>query len=162
MLWLIGMMGSGKSSVGAILASVTGLPFIDTDALIVEQSGETISELFARGEPVFREWERCAIATAADAKLSIVATGGGAVLTASSRSRMQEGTVVWLQATVDELARRAVVGEPRPLLVGGVGALSTLLDERTALYAGIADIVVGTDGSTKTQVAQAILDAWQR
>ncbi len=162
MLWLIGMMGSGKSSVGAILASVTGLPFIDTDALIVEQSGETIPALFAQGEPVFRKWERSAIAEAADGKPSIVATGGGAVLAASSRSCMQKGTVVWLQVTVDELVRRTAGGAPRPLLAGGTGTVSTLLDERTAIYASVADIVVETDGSTKAQVAQTILDAWQR
>ena len=162
MLWLIGMMGSGKSSVGAILASITRLPLIDTDELVEQRSGETIPALFAQGEPVFREWERSVITAVADGQPAIVATGGGAVLANSNRSCMAEGTVVWLQAAVGELARRVDGSESRPLLTGGTGALAALLQERTAVYSELADIVVETDGCTQAQVAQAILDAWQR
>lgn len=162
MLWLIGMMGSGKSSVGAILASTTSLPLIDTDGLVEQRSGETIPALFAQGEPVFRQWERSVIAAVAEGQPAIVATGGGAVLADSNRSCMEEGTVVWLQAPVDELARRVDGSKSRPLLIEGTAALSALAQERTAVYEELADIIVETNGCTQAQVAQAILDLWQR
>jgi shikimate kinase len=122
-LVLVGLSGSGKSTVGRIAAARLGLPFIDTDRRIEQHSGQAIAALFAsEGENAFRQRETAVLAEACR-QCAVVATGGGAILRAGNRALMREANlVVWLDVPVAALARRLGdhgAGEQRPLLLGG-------------------------------------------
>ena len=120
-LVLVGMMGSGKTTVGRLVASRLGVPFADTDEAIEASTGKSVKELFAvRGEAAFRHEESAALATllAPDGP-GVIAAGGGAVLDQVNRALMRrEATVAWLRTTVGTLTDRVGTGEDRPLLAG--------------------------------------------
>ncbi len=123
-VWLVGMMGAGKSTLGPVLAARLGRRFLDSDREIVRQTGCEIETIFAEdGEPVFRALEREAIEKAAR-EGAVVALGGGAIAEPGAAERLAElGTVVYLQATPEELVRRIGESTTRPLLRGlGPGA----------------------------------------
>src|SRR2546423_577405 len=106
-LVLVGLSGSGKSTVGRLLAPRLGMSFVDTDRLIEEKRGVTVARIFAEeGEAVFRKLESAVIASVCR-PAQIVATGGGAVLLPENRDAMRDGNlVVWLNVAVPILARR--------------------------------------------------------
>ncbi len=154
-IWLIGMMGSGKSTVGRCLADRLGRPLYDIDAIIEDAVGSTVSELFERaGEAAFREQERRAIANVAGLPPGVVATGGGAVLDERNVDTMKSaGSIVLLAADVEVVAERIGGGNDRPLLAGGDGgALHSIANERDARYRAAADVVVDGNGSVETVV----------
>ena len=172
-LWLIGMMGSGKSVVGRILAARTDRDFLDTDHLVEESAGRSIGEIFAEeGEPGFRLRESEAIAAAATSGDAVIATGGGAVLVPANVASMKaSGPIVWLQARPSTLASRIGNQSHRPLLngqseedrSGGVDVekrLSTILEERLQAYEAAADYRMATDHVTVEQVAVQIEEIW--
>ncbi len=142
---LVGMMGAGKSSVGRRLATRLGLPFHDADVEIERAAGMTIPEIFAaRGEAEFRDGERRVIARLLTAGPSVVATGGGAFMSAETRDRIREaGISVWLKAEFDVLMRRVRKRSNRPLLKtpDPEGTLRKLIEDRYPVYA-LADITV--------------------
>ena len=145
---LIGMPGSGKSTVGRHVARHLGRPFVDTDHLIEQRIGCSIREYFElQGEPAFRDVESQVIddATAAS-EARVVATGGGAGLREANRDWLRSrGTVIYLRATPEDLARRLRHDTHRPLLQGGGDALRrlrTLFAERDPLYRRTAHFVV--------------------
>jgi shikimate kinase len=154
-VWLIGMMGSGKSTVGEELARRLEVPFYDTDTEIVARIGCSIGELWGvEGESAFRDLEASEVARLAGRE-AVVATGGGVVLRPENVAAMREsGSVVWLRTSVEELAARVGAGDGRPLLAEGPVAdrMSAVLDERSALYEVAASIIVETDGLTVEQV----------
>lgn len=114
---LVGPMGSGKSTVGELLAQRLGVPYRDTDADVVATEGREISDLFlTEGEPYFRERERAAVAAALAEHTGVLALGGGAVLDASTRSLLAGLPVVYLSLEVDEAVRRTGLNQARPLL----------------------------------------------
>ena len=117
---LTGPMGSGKTSVGRLLASRLGYQFQDLDALIVEQAGKSINQIFAdEGEAGFREYETALLATLVGQQGMVLSTGGGAVIREKNRRLLHAaGLVVNLVATVDVLARRLAQANDRPLLKG--------------------------------------------
>lgn len=159
-LILVGLMGSGKTTVGRLLADRLGWAFIDTDRLITEKTGTSIPVLFKeKGESFFRRLEREALLEIKDGEKMVVATGGGTVLAAENRRLLQKmGLVVYLQTAPAVLARRVGGGEGRPLLTGRapVEVLTALLKEREVFYRE-ADLVVVTDGRTPGQVAEEII-----
>jgi shikimate kinase len=160
-LWLIGMMGSGKSTVGSIVARRLGLEFVDLDTEI-EEGGVTIPQIFAAsGEDAFRDLEEAAIARVAGSDV-VVASGGGAVVRPGNVTRMREtGTVVWLDAGPDTLAARVGAGEGRPLLAGdAVERLRLLAVTRAAAYRAAAHARVATDGVDPEQVAARVIELW--
>jgi shikimate kinase len=168
-LVLIGYRGTGKSTIGRILAERSGRRFLDADREIEARSGRTIRSIFAgSGEPAFRDWEERILADLiAEAPGAILATGGGAVLREANRRRLREfGFVAWLTAEPAELARRLEADRPgladRPPLTaaGTVDEISVVLAARTPLYRGMADAVIPTDGRDPRQVAEAILGCW--
>lgn len=113
---LVGFMGAGKSSVGRALAERLGWRFVDTDELVQALSGRTIPELFADGEPFFRQWEAQAIATLFAEEHLVIAAGGGALTHPESRRMLQAlGPTVWLDAPLDVLWARAGADPARPL-----------------------------------------------
>lgn len=161
-VWLVGMMGAGKSAVGAALADRLGRPFEDTDARIEAREGRSIPAIFAEdGEGAFRKRERETVLGLSGSS-SVVALGGGAVAQPGMRALLAEGgVVVWLRATPETLLARVGQGEGRPLLRGLDEAgrrerLSALLAEREAHY-GSADLIVDTDGRSVEEVAEAVL-----
>ena len=105
---LVGLMGSGKTTVGKRLAAKLRWPFVDADAAIEEAAQMPISEIFARfGEPHFRDGERRVIARLMDGGHKVIATGGGAFVDPETRALiLAEGTAVWLDASIDTLAAR--------------------------------------------------------
>jgi shikimate kinase len=159
-LFLVGFMGTGKSTVGALLAARWGWPFVDLDARIEQQAGATIAELFSRGgEEAFRDLETAALKAAVEEGLQVVAVGGGAVKRAENLARMREaGTVVCLRATAETILQRIGDAASRPLLAASSdkrAEVERLLKERASYYAQ-APLSVETDGLAPSQVASRI------
>ncbi|MFD3698680.1 shikimate kinase [Streptomyces sp. NPDC058646] len=158
---LVGPMGSGKSTVGALLAGRLGVPYRDTDADIVAAEGRAISDIFVdEGEPYFRELERQAVAAAVAGHTGVLALGGGAVLDEGTRALLSGLPVAYLSMDVEEAVRRVGLGAARPLLaVNPRRQWRELMDARRPLYTEVARVVVATDDRTPEEVAQAVLDA---
>jgi shikimate kinase len=146
---LIGMPGSGKSTVGRHVARQLGLPFIDSDHVIEQRIGCSIRDYFeTQGEPAFRDIEQAVIEEVSHLRGHVVATGGGAVLRDANRHALQHRTtVVYLRATPEDLARRMRHDSRRPLLQGDsdpLRRLRMLFQERDPLYREVAHFVVET------------------
>ncbi len=163
-VWLVGMMGAGKSTVGPALARCLRRRFIDTDAEIVRQTGRSIAEIFERdGEPAFRDRERDAIAEVAGQD-AVVALGGGAIASPTARERVaRSGTVVYLRARPQTLLTRLGDCRKRPLLCDASPAerlarLRALLEGRREAYESAA-ITVDTDDAGAADVVERILRA---
>ena len=149
---LIGMPGCGKSTVGALLAEMTGRTLIDTDALIVENEGRDIPTIFAAdGENYFRRAEHKAISDAAKQSSRVISTGGGAVTREENyRSLKQNGTIIYIDRDISELSR-----EGRPLSQST--DLSEMYNRRRPMYLAVADPIVKND-QTPLECAEKILD----
>lgn len=136
---LIGMMGSGKSTIGKKLAARLHVPFVDADAELEKAEGMTIPEMFAaHGEAWFRAKEKITIAKLLNGPNSVIATGGGAVMDAMTRKLIREKAVaVWLKAEVPTLFARVAKDKNRPLLQkpDPQQELARLLTAREAFYA---------------------------
>jgi shikimate kinase len=141
---LIGLMGTGKTTVGQYLARRMGRPFVDTDDWIVRRAGRSIAEIFAaEGEAGFRAREAAVIAEVAARDGLVIATGGGAVLLPENRAALrQKGLVIWLDAPPEEVYARTIhsAGTHRPLLAAPdpLRRLQELARERAPLYAATA------------------------
>ena len=158
-IWLVGMLGVGKSAIAPRLAAQRGTESHDTDEWVEQHSGRSIAAIFAAdGEAGFRRLERQAVAALAESS-GVVATGGGAVLDPANVELMKaSGTVIWLRASPATLAERlGVTG--RPLLDGAAdrtAAIHALLEAREAAYATAADLQVETDGLSSAQVVDEV------
>lgn len=143
---LVGAPGAGKSTIGRKVADRFMLPFVDTDHVIEQTAGMSVSDLFINeGEAQFRQREEQAVAEALETCIGIVSLGGGAVLSARTRQRLLGQRVIWLQVSAAEAANRVGMNSARPLLMGNVrGTLIKLLDERSAWYEEVSTDVVQT------------------
>lgn len=163
-IYLIGFMGSGKSTVAAVLGLLLQRPVVDLDMLIVTRSRRSIATLFRdQGEAHFRQLETEALRSLSAATACIVATGGGIVGSAENWRLMREnGVIVYLQARWETLQPRLQRSDERPLAnpEQGWDAAYLLLQQRLPLYAQ-ADFTVVTDGLTPTQVAEQIVQQLQ-
>jgi shikimate kinase len=161
-IYLVGMMGAGKSAVGRPLAEALGYRFIDADAELEKATGCSIGEIFAsEGEEGFRAFEAATLNVLAEQHSLVVATGGGVVTRPANWGHMRQGVVVWLDAPEEELLRRlAADPTPRPLLEAPDPAdrLAVLLAERRPLYAQ-ADLTVRHQGGPPGAVALQVLEA---
>jgi len=162
-VYLVGMMGSGKTTLGKALAQKTGLEFVDTDRLVVERTWVCVATIFEfEGEPGFRRREASVIAEVAARTGCVVATGGGAILAEENRRAMREsGTVIYLRARVESLWERTRHDSSRPLLATAdpKATLAALLAEREALYREAAHIVVDTGSQSAGSLAARVLAA---
>jgi shikimate kinase len=163
MIWLVGMMGAGKSAVGEAVAAATGSHHVDTDAEIERRSDSSISRLFETvGEPTFRLFEAAVVAELAEGGGDVVvSTGGGVVLEPASVEQMRaSGQVVWLTAATGDLADRVGDGEGRPLLAGDdvEGSLGDLLARRAPLYEAAAHHRVTTTGREPADIAAEVIE----
>lgn len=153
-------MGAGKSAVGRQLARLLHLEFFDSDDEIESRTGVDIPFIFEKeGEAGFRSREVKVIDDLTNREGIVLATGGGAIVDAQSRSRLgARGFVVYLFTSVDQQRERTARGRERPLLDGGdpLEVLEQLMEVRDPLYREIADLVVTTDGRRVQTVAQEI------
>ncbi|MEU8979869.1 shikimate kinase [Streptomyces sp. NPDC048309] len=158
---LVGPMGVGKSTVGALVAERLGCAYRDTDDDIVAAQGRTIADIFVdEGEPVFRAIEKQAVHTALAEHDGVLALGGGAILDADTRALLAGHRVVYLSMDVEEAVQRTGLNAARPLLaVNPRRQWRELMEARRHLYTEVARAVVPTDGRTPEEVAQAVLDA---
>ncbi|SRR5581483_2202101 len=163
---LIGFMGSGKSSIGRMLARKLGWDFADTDHLIVQRDGREISEIFAtNGEAFFREQEHAAIESLRDSGRHIIATGGGIVTQPENVTLLREMSfVVWLTATEEVIFERVSRNTNRPLLQTPnpretIAALHAL---RLPLYESAAHFAIDTSTRSHAEIADEIIAAAQR
>jgi shikimate kinase len=166
-LVLIGYRGTGKTTIGRILAARLGWPLVDTDTLIQERAGKSIKEMVASaGWPEFRRLEREMIAEVAAADRQVVSAGGGAILDAANREALRaSGRVVWLTAAPETIWQRmqadAKTAAERPNLTdsGGIAEVRRVLGERRAAYQAACHHEIATDECSPDESADRIL-AW--
>ena len=161
-LYLVGMMGSGKSSAGRHLAEQLGYRFLDADSSIEQVAGRSIPEVFAsEGESGFRDLEAAVLNQIASWHSLVVATGGGVVTRPENWGQLHQGVVIWLDAPDALLLERLSADPtPRPLMQSADPAarLAELMTQRRPLYAQ-ADLHIVQDGRSADQVAEQVLEA---
>ena len=159
-LYLVGMMGSGKTSTGRPLAERLGYGFVDADAVIEQAAGCSIPDIFDRdGEAGFRSLESQVLSAISQRHSLVVATGGGVVTQPENWGMLHSGIVIWLDVVPDQLLQRLNADSTvRPLLqtADPEAALNALLNERRPLYAE-ADLTVVINDETPEAVADGIL-----
>ncbi|MFJ2620213.1 shikimate kinase [Glutamicibacter sp. NPDC087344] len=155
MIYLIGPMASGKSTVGKSLAAALSLPYIDTDELIVAAHGTIASIFAAHGEQRFRDLEQETLTRLPE---GVIATGGGAVLREANRQVLAGGTVVYLELSAAGAAARIQGDSTRPLLAGeeALTAWKKLLAARKDIYESIADVRILVDDKSVLQIVEEI------
>ncbi len=161
-LALVGLMGSGKSTIAALVSQRLACPCIDLDHMLVTQAGKPITQIFEEdGEAVFRQWESKVLQQAlASSQASVLATGGGIVLSADNRRLLAEQAwVVWLDASPELLFSRIGNDQNRPLLANqGLAVLQDLAAKRQALYAECAHLRIHVAGQSTTQLVAQLVD----
>lgn len=161
-LVLVGFMGSGKSSVGRLLSSLTGFALVDTDTLVAQKAGRSIPEIFRmEGEDAFRAIETEVLRGLVGRIGLIVATGGGVIISEENRSLLRQiGAVVWLDASTDQLHQR-VKHSRRPLLQteDPRRTIEELYRAREPLYREAATVRIDSGKLSHRQTADAILAA---
>jgi shikimate kinase len=160
-LYLVGMMGAGKSSTGTALAEALGYQFFDTDTVLEAAAGQTIPEIFAQqGETAFRQLETQVLAELSAYKQLVIATGGGIVLQQENWSYLHHGIVIWLDVPTEVLKQRLAGDRGRPLLQVNdwEATVERLHQQRKHLYAQ-ADVQVTVDnGETIDAIATRTLN----
>jgi shikimate kinase len=155
---LVGPMGSGKTTVGRVLAKRWGVEVRDTDADVEAAAGKPVPEIFVDdGEERFRSLEKAAVAAALQTHDGVLSLGGGAVLDPDTQVLLKDHAVVFLKVGLADAVKRVGLGTGRPLLLGNVRSrVKQLLEERTPVYEAVAALTVDTDGRTPEQVADDI------
>ena len=158
---LIGFMGSGKSSIGRLIAGRLGFQFVDMDAVIVERAGMPITEIFAQhGEPHFRELETASLESMTARDRCVISTGGGVVVRERNRALLRElGFVVWLTASEEAIFERVSRNTRRPLLQteNPRETVTKLLASREAAYAETAQFTLDTTKLSRAVAAEAVI-----
>jgi len=156
---LVGMPGSGKSTIGRRLAKALDVPLLDTDAKIVETTGRSIADIFVEGEPKFRRIEADVVRSALAEHTGVVSLGGGAITTPDVVEALAGHTVVYLEITAAEGIRRTSGGPTRPLLADGDPAekYRSLMAQRVPLYRKVATIRVNTNRRNPSAVVRHIV-----
>jgi shikimate kinase len=161
-LYLVGMMGAGKTTVGRLLARRLKLRFIDSDQEIEKRCGVKVPLIFdIEGESGFRSRESLTLAELTALEGVVLATGGGAVLAADNRRRLADhGTVIYLRARPEDLYDRVRQDRNRPLLAtpDPLARLQELYVQRDPLYREVADVVVDTGRQTVQSLARTLAD----
>ena len=165
-VFLVGMMGAGKTTLGRALAQRLQRRFVDTDKVLVDRTGVPVATIFEiEGEEGFRRRESALLSELADQDDCIIATGGGAVLAEDNRRVMRgHGTVVYLRAKLDCLWERTRQDTSRPLLAtpDPLGTLAELLGKRDPLYRDAAHVVVETGSQSASTVVNRVIAALER
>jgi shikimate kinase len=160
----IGMMGTGKTTIGKALSQQIGWKWTDTDEEIVKRTGKTIPDLFLQnGEQAFRDLETSVLSDLLLSRNRIITTGGGIVLKQLNRQMMRQGGwVVGLKAPVEVLIERVKNDQNRPLLQGNLEErMNTLYNERAPLY-DFADLMIDTSESSIEAIVHTITEFLKR
>ena len=161
-IFLIGLMGCGKSTVAECLTNLYGMDTIEMDQVIVEREGMSISDIFAeKGEPYFRDVETKLLVEIQSQENKVVSCGGGAALREQNVLEMKKsGYIVFLTAKPETILERVKDDDERPLLRGNknVDFIRELLDKRKPKYEAAADIVVKTDGKDVKTICEEIIE----
>ncbi len=146
-LYLIGMQGCGKSSLGKRTAKETGVPFADTDALVAGSAGGTVNDFFARyGEEAFRRAETRVLAELTRAKPMIISTGGGSVMNPENRHIMRSwGTIVLIDRPLEDILGDIKLDRRPDLRPGGLEEVERVYRERIPIYRALADVTLRND-----------------
>ncbi|MBB4684661.1 shikimate kinase [Amycolatopsis jiangsuensis] len=159
---VVGPPGSGKSTVGPMLAAALGTAFRDTDDDIIARAGRPIADIFAEdGEPAFRALEEDAVAAALAEHDGVLSLGGGAPLTPGTRARLAQHTVVFLNVGLAAGVQRTGLSTARPLLAGvnPRATFKALLDARLPVYREVSTIEVETDHRSPDEIVAAVVAA---
>lgn len=160
-LYLTGMMGSGKTTVGSLIATELGYRFVDTDAVIAQVTKQSINQLFAEvGEAEFRQIESQILAEVCAYTNLAVSTGGGIVTQQKNWSYLHHGLIVWLDVPIEVLYERLKADTTRPLLqsTDPLGTLQNIYQQRQPLYSQ-ADLHICISGKeTASQIAQRVIE----
>jgi shikimate kinase len=156
---LVGMPGSGKSTIGRRLAKALDVPLLDTDAKIVETTGRTIADIFVEGEAEFRRIEAEVVRAALAEHDGIVSLGGGAITTPEVRKALAGHTVIYLEISVAEGIRRTSGGTTRPLLAAADPGerFRELMTQRVPLYREVATVRINTNRRNPGAVVRHIV-----
>ena len=155
-IWLIGMMGSGKTTAGELAARKLNRPFLDTDVIVELATDQTIPELFSESEESFREAEASAIASAALRENSVIATGGGSIMSQDNVAVMQRtGMIVLLDVDAKTVSERIQIGVERPLLQT-TESIAKVMADRVLVYNKVAQHVIPTVGRRPEDVAREV------
>ncbi len=155
-VYLIGMPGCGKSTIGKIVSEKLGMPFLDLDAYIVKSTGETIDEMFKKGESYFRKKETECLLNVSSLKNTVVATGGGVVEMEANLSILKNsGCVVFVDTPPDNIIANSSL-EGRPLLADNKNRIFDLYKRRYSLYEKFSDFTVKNCGGIEAAVSGVI------
>ena len=157
---LVGLMGSGKSTVGALVAQRTGRALVDVDAVITARMSKTVRELWEEGgEAAYRYLESdVVLEVLRDAAPTVLAAPGGAVLDPAVRAALVDSFVVWLRTSPSTLAGRVRSGDHRPLLEDSPAeAFAAMAEMRSGLYRQVADAIIDTDGRAPESIADEVV-----
>jgi shikimate kinase len=158
-LVLVGAPGAGKSTIGRQVAARLDLAFTDTDRLVEDAAGMSVSDIFVTmGEDQFRRLEEEAIELALRESEGVVALGGGSVLSEATRSRLASHFVVWLKVDLSDATSRVGMNTARPLLLGNVrGRLAALMRQREGWYEQVSSATIETSGKAPGGVVAEVL-----
>ncbi len=161
-LYLIGMMGVGKTTVGRLVAKQLGYGFVDTDDVIVQAAGKSINQIFAEeGETAFRQLESDVLAQVCAYTKLTIATGGGIVVRQENWSYLHHGLIVWLNVPLELLYSRLTEDTTRPLLQDAdpKEKLRSLLEQRQPLYSQADLQITVSEGDAAEEIANRIMEA---
>ena len=160
-LYLVGMMGSGKTTVGSLIATELGYRFLDTDAVIEQGTKRSINQLFAEvGETEFREIETKVLAQVCAYTNLVIATGGGIVTRQTNWSYLHYGLIVWLDVPIQVLYERLKADDTRPLLqtTDLLETLQRIFQQRQKLYEQADLHIRVSEGQTATEIANRVIE----
>lgn len=162
---LTGMRGSGKTSMGRILAKKLGKQFLEMDELIIKKAGMTIPQIVAGGGwPKFRDIEEAVCREISPSDNAVIATGGGVITREQNITNLKKnGRLIYLTVTLDTLLQRIGNDPARPSLTGKSQRedMATVLAERRPIYERSADFIIDTEGKTTKEVAEEIIKLWR-
>lgn len=156
-IYLVGMMGSGKSTIGQMLSKYMEYQFVDLDQVIVEKTGKSISNIFTEhGEAFFRQQETDALMETAQLTCTVIATGGGAIMQLENQKFLKQACTIFLDGSADLLFNRVSGDANRPLATTKAQFVARL-EERSKGYEACARHVVNIDGKSKKDIVAEIL-----
>ncbi|MDQ7056769.1 MAG: shikimate kinase [Persephonella sp.] len=161
-IYLVGFMGSGKSTIGKLLSEKTGMKFVDIDQMIERHERRKISEIFEKeGKAISDKRKRKCLKKFQRKKGIIVSTGGGLGADTGNMERMKNtGTVIWLDASLETILERTENDTERPLLKQPYERLKKLYEERKKVYR-TADIHINVNRKSPEEIVQEIMESWK-